>query len=135
MKKSILTLAFAFIALMSFAQNKEYQLSSHILDVSQGKPAIGVTIQLEKLNQKKNKWAVIDSKVTDNNGRVPDFLPSNKSNVGIYKLTYFTKEYFQKTGTDSFYPFIDVVFEIKDENHYHVPITLSAFGYSTYRGN
>lgn len=135
MKKSILTLAFAIFALMSFAQNKEYQLSSHILDVSQGKPAPGVTIQLEKLNQKKNKWSVVSKKVTDENGRVPDFLPADKSNLGIYKLTYFTKDYFQKQGTESFYPFIDVVFEIKDENHYHVPITLSAFGYSTYRGN
>lgn len=135
MKKSILTLVFAIFALMSFAQNKEYQLSSHILDVSQGKPAPGVTIQLEKLNQKNNKWSVVASKVTDENGRVPDFLPSDKSNLGIYKLTYFTKDYFQQQGTESFYPFIDVVFEIKDENHYHVPITLSAFGYSTYRGN
>lgn len=135
MKKSILTLAFAIIALMSIAQNKEYQLSSHILDVSQGKPAPGVTIQLDKLNQKSNKWSVVSKKVTDENGRVPDFLPADKSNLGIYKLTYFTKDYFQKQGTESFYPFIDVVFEIKDENHYHVPITLSAFGYSTYRGN
>ena len=135
MKKSILTLAFAIFTLMSFAQNKEYQLSSHILDVSQGKPAPGVTIQLEKLNQKNNKWSVVSKKVTDENGRVPDFLPADKSNLGIYKLTYFTKDYFQKQGTESFYPFIDVVFEIKDENHYHVPITLSAFGYSTYRGN
>ena len=135
MKKSILTLAFALFALMSFAQNKEYQLSSHILDVSKGQPATGVLIQLEKLNQKNNKWSVVDKKITDNNGRVPDFLPSDKKNVGIYKLTYFTKDYFEKMGTDSFYPFIDVVFEIKDENHYHVPITLSAFGYSTYRGN
>ena len=135
MKNTILTFAFAFITLMSFAQNKEYQLSSHILDVSLGKPAVGVTIQLEKFNPKNKKWSVVDKKVTDNNGRVPDFLPTGKLNTGIYKLTYFTKEYFQKAGTDSFYPFIDVVFEIKDENHYHVPITLSAYGYSTYRGN
>ena len=135
MKKSILFLAFAFIALSSFAQNKEYQLSSHILDVSQGKPAVGVAIQLEKLNPKNKKWSVVDKKITDNNGRVPDFLPSDKLNSGIYKLTYFTKEYFEKMDADSFYPFIDVVFEIKDENHYHVPITLSAYGYSTYRGN
>ena len=135
MKNTILTFAFAFITLMSFAQNKEYQLSSHILDVSLGKPAVGVTIQLEKFNPKNKKWSVVDKKVTDNHGRVPDFLPTDKLNTGIYKLTYFTKEYFQKAGTDSFYPFIDVVFEIKDENHYHVPITLSAFGYSTYRGN
>ncbi len=77
----------------------------------------------------------MSKKITDENGRFPDFLPADKSNLGIYKLTYFTKDYFQQQGTESFYPFIDVVFEIKDENHYHVPITLSAFGYSTYRGN
>ena len=135
MKNSILTLAFAFFTFMSFAQNNEHQLSSHILDVSQGKPATGVTIQLEKYNPKNKKWSVVDKKVTDNNGRVPDFLPADKVNTGIYKLTYFTQEYFQQKGTESFYPFIDVIFEIKDENHYHVPITLSAFGYSTYRGN
>ena len=135
MKNFILTLAFAFFTFMSFAQNNEHQLSSHILDVSQGKPATGVTIHLEKYNPKNKKWSVVDKKVTDSNGRVPDFLPTDKVNTGIYKLTYFTQEYFQKAGTESFYPFIDVVFEIKDANHYHVPITLSAFGYSTYRGN
>lgn len=94
-----------------------------------------MTIKLEKYNQQSKIWNFIDEKTTDSNGRVSDFLNSEKSNTGIYKLTYYTSDYFKKNNTDSFYPFIEVVFQIKDNNHYHVPITLSAYGYSTYRGN
>lgn len=54
---------------------------------------------------------------------------------GIYRLTYHVAPYFERLQQDSFYPFIEVVFEIKDGKHYHVPITLSPYGYSTYRGN
>lgn len=69
--------------------------------------------------------------------RVPDFLPKeeDKDNIGVYKLTFFVEPYFQSQQLDTFYPYIEVVFEIKDDKHYHVPITLSAYGYGTYRGN
>jgi 5-hydroxyisourate hydrolase len=77
----------------------------------------------------------VDEKITDKNGRITDFLSNEKANSGIYKLTYFVNDYFKKDKIESFYPFIEVVFEIKDAKHYHVPITLSAFGYATYRGN
>jgi 5-hydroxyisourate hydrolase len=80
-------------------------------------------------------WSFVDEKNTDKNGRISDFLSSNKSNLGIYKLIFFTNDYFKKNNIESFYPFIEIVFQIKDTNHYHVPITLSAYGYSTYRGN
>lgn len=135
MKNSILTFLFILISMTSFAQTKTYQLSSHILDVSKGLPASGVTIKLEKMNEKNKKWIFVDEKITDKNGRISDFLSSEKNNNGIYKLTYFTSDYFKENNAESFYPFIEVVFQIKDETHYHVPITLSAFGYSTYRGN
>ena len=135
MKKTILTTVFALFTIFTFAQKKTYQLSSHILDVSKGLPASGVTIKLENYNEKTKVWKIVDEKVTDENGRIGDFLSSEKDNIGIYKLTYYTSEYFKKNNTNSFYPWIEVVFEIKDENHYHVPITLSAYGYSTYRGN
>jgi 5-hydroxyisourate hydrolase len=117
------------------AQKIKYQLSSHILDISKGAPVSGVTIKLEKYNEQAKTWSFIDEKITDKDGRISDFLNSDKSNLGIYKLTYYTSNYFKKNGIESFYPFIEVVFQIKDANHYHVPITLSAFGYSTYRGN
>lgn len=126
---------FALWSTFSLAQNNRYQLSNHILDVSKGMPAAGVQIKLEKYNGQSKTWTFVDEKITDTNGRISDFLPSEKSNNGIYRLTYYTSEYFKKNNTESFYPFIEVVFQIKDGNHYHVPITLSAYGYSTYRGN
>jgi 5-hydroxyisourate hydrolase len=135
MKKLILTSLLALFSTVIFAQKNNYQLSSHILDVSKGTPVSGVTIKLEQYNEKTKLWSFVDEKQTDENGRITDFLNSQKSNLGIYKLTYFTADYFKKNGTDSFYPFIEVVFQIKNQNHYHVPITLSAYGYATYRGN
>jgi len=120
---------------IAYGQAPTYQLSSHILDVSTGKPAVGVTVQLEKLNENTNVWAFVDKKVTDQQGRIKDFLEKRKDNMGIYKLTFFVKAYFSSKKTESFYPFVDVVFQIQDDQHYHVPITLSAYGYSTYRGS
>ncbi len=129
----VLMLAFASV---TNAQEVKYQLSSHILDITQGKPATAVKISLAKQDI-NGIWVSVDEKYTDENGRVPDFLKveNGKINYGIYKLTFFTEPYFKTLNQSSFYPFIEVVFEIKDDNHYHVPITLSPFGYSTYRGN
>lgn len=119
----------------SYGQKIDYQLSSHILDVAKGTPASGVSIKLEKLNAQTKQWSLVDQKVTDKNGRIADFLPANAANPGIYRLTYLVEPYFTKNKLESFYPFIEVVFQLKDSSHYHVPITLSAYGYSTYRGN
>lgn len=135
MKKILFAILLATLSTATFAQKTTFQLSSHILDVSKGEPASGVTIKLEKYNEQTKIWTLTDEKITDKNGRITDFLSSEKPNIGIYKLTYFTADYFKRTNTESFYPFIEVVFQIKDGNHYHVPITLSAYGYSTYRGN
>ncbi|WP_294288773.1 hydroxyisourate hydrolase [uncultured Chryseobacterium sp.] len=135
--KSIIITFFMLFSLSIFAQNKNFQLSTHILDVSKGIPAAGVSIKLEKYNAQSKLWTFVDEKKTDSNGRIPDFLPLEKGNAhtGIFKLIYYTNDYFRKDKIESFYPFIEVVFEIKDQNHYHVPITLSAYGYSTYRGS
>lgn len=135
MKNLLFTLLFVLASATAMSQNKNFQLSSHILDVSKGSPASGVSIKLEKYNEQTKIWSFIEEKVTDKNGRITDFLSTDKNNKGIYKLTYLVEDYFKKNNTESFYPFIDVVFQIKDNNHYHVPITLSAFGYATYRGN
>ena len=135
MKNLLYTIAFAFITTITFAQEKTYQLSSHILDVSKGLPAAGVSIKLEQYQDKTRTWSFVEEKRTDKNGRIGDFLETNKANIGIYKLTYYTNDYFKLDKIESFYPFIEVVFQMKDSNHYHVPITLSPFGYSTYRGN
>ena len=135
MKSFMFTVLFTLLSIGAFAQKNTFQLSSHILDVSKGLPVSGVKIKLEKYNNQSKIWTFVDEKNTDTNGRISDFLPSEKDNLGIFKLTYFTSDYFKKNNPESFYPFIEVVFEIKDKNHYHVPITLSAYGYSTYRGS
>ncbi|MGM9511701.1 hydroxyisourate hydrolase [Larkinella sp. GY13] len=135
MKNLLLTLGLALSTTLAYSQTKTFQLSSHILDISKGMPASGVPIRLEKMDTNKKTWSIIEEKITDANGRISDFLSSESSNEGIYKLTYLTADYFKSQNAQSFYPFIEVVFEIKDGKHYHVPITLSAYGYSTYRGN
>ena len=117
------------------AQEKTtYQLSTHILDIHSGKPASGVIIKLYQKNS-DNAWQEIDSGTTDSNGRITDFLPQDKDNSGIYKLSFETKEYFEKQNVSSIYPYVDVVFQIEGNSHYHIPLTMSANGYATYRGN
>lgn len=135
MKKIILATLLYLGCSGAFVKAQMYQLSSHILDVSSGLPAADVPVKLEKLNEKDNKWNSVDKKTTDENGRIKDFLEQGKSSKGIYKLTFLVADYFKSKNVSNFYPFIEVVFEIKDNKHYHVPITLSPFGYSTYRGN
>jgi len=135
MKNLIILISALFMISFTSAQQKEFQLSTHILDISEGIPAENVTIKLEKMNQNLKTWEFVSEKKTRENGRVNDFLLSSENNMGKYRFTFYTQSYFEKQGKESFYPHIEVVFEIKDENHYHVPKTLSAFGYSTYRGS
>jgi len=135
MKRMILGLLLGLTLSFAHAQAPEYRLSSHILDISTGLPAENVPVKLEKLNLDTNEWELIDQKKTDKNGRIGNFLQETKTDRGIYRLTFLIADYFAGKNTKSFYPFIEVVFEIKDDKHYHVPITLSPYGYSTYRGN
>lgn len=134
-KYFLFALLFA-IASLGCAQEANYQLSSHILDITKGEPAPDVKISLSK-QEDSGEWKTIEDKYTDENGRIKDFLKQEEgsNHHGVYKLTYFVEPYFKKLDQNSFYPFIEVVFEIKNDKHYHVPITLSPYGYSTYRGN
>ncbi|RBN51821.1 hydroxyisourate hydrolase [Flavobacterium psychrolimnae] len=135
MKNLLFSLLFTAVATASYSQNNTYQLSSHILDISSGTAAIGVPVVLEKYDETTKIWSYVDEKITDKNGRITDFLNYKETKKGIYKLRFLVADYFKSKKTDSFYPFIEVVFQIKDTNHYHVPITLSSYGYATYRGN
>lgn len=123
-----------FVAPHAWADN-QYQLSTHILDVNLGKPAGGVLVKLFKYDDQKKQWQALDEGITDKNGRIANFLPKNKENTGIYKLTFETNNYFSSQDTQSIYPFVDVVFKIEGSVHYHIPLTMSANGYATYRGN
>ena len=136
MKKYLTIVSCVLLTSLVWSQQKKFQLSSHILDITNGLPAAGVKVTLSKQKQ-DSQWVEIDQKTTDLQGRISDFLEkeNNKNNNGIYKLTFYTNPYFEQQGLKTFYPFIEVVFEIESEEHFHVPITLSPFGYSTYRGS
>lgn len=140
LKRLCLALCIAGGCLCTFAAPEstaaeQYQLSTHILDVNRGTPAPGVPIILFRQKADGISWTHIAAGVTDRNGRIGNFLPAGNANNGIYKLKFETGNYFREQKLNSIYPFVEVVFEIKDNGHYHIPITISANGYATYRGN
>ncbi|PCH96870.1 MAG: hydroxyisourate hydrolase [Bacteroidetes bacterium] len=110
------------------------QVTTHILDTSKGEPAQKVTVHLERPNN-SDGWVNISTGLTDKQGRISDFLPTDEIlEAGIYRLVFETSSYFSKQGVWGFYPLITIVFEIRDKEHYHVPLLLNPYGYSTYRG-
>ena len=111
------------------------QITTHVLDTSKGLPAEGINISLEGSDVTGN-WAEIVSGITDSDGRISDLLdPSTLLEPGIYRMVFQTGEYFKANGTAGFYPSVTIEFETKDTSHYHVPLLLNPFGYSTYRGS
>lgn len=111
------------------------QLTTHILDTSAGKPATGVKIRLEKVGS-NNSWEFLAEGITNADGRVADLLAKDKIlDPGNYKLIFDTAGYFEKQQKKCFYPSVEIIFEIHDASHYHVPLLLNPYGYSTYRGS
>ncbi len=109
-------------------------ITTHVLDTSKGKPATGIKIIL--FRNEDEEWITVAGGATNNDGRITDLLEKNAvPAAGIYKLKFETREYFDKDGIETFYPFVEIIFEIKDKEHYHIPLLLNPFGYSTYRGS
>ncbi len=110
-------------------------ITTHILDVSIGNPARGVPVTLER--QTTTGWEIVGRGATDEDGRLRDLLDSGTVlQTGNYRLTFDTGNYFLQQKTESFYPQVTVAFAVRDAaQHYHVPLLLSPFGYSTYRGS
>jgi 5-hydroxyisourate hydrolase len=115
------------------------QLTTHILDTTKGKPAAGVNIilyQHKKEDPKAIGWIEVTNGVTNNDGRVPDLLKKGVvMELGTYKLRFETQSYFAKQSVQTFYPFVEITFQVTTDEHYHVPLLLNPFGYSTYRGS
>lgn len=111
------------------------QITTHILDTAAGSPAAGVTVALAF--QDGEKWQAVATGVTNSDGRVADLCDAGSElAAGIYRLRFATGEYFQRRGEPVFYPRVDVVFQLAaGGSHYHVPLLLAPFGYSTYRGS
>jgi 5-hydroxyisourate hydrolase len=115
-------------------------ITTHVLDTSCGRPAEGIDVVLEALEPNCD-WRAVGSSRTDQDGRVRDGLsprdgmPSGVP-AGTYRLRFDTGAYFRTLGLDHFFPEVVIVFAIKDPTpHHHVPLLLSPFGYSTYRGS
>ncbi|XP_052282985.1 5-hydroxyisourate hydrolase-like isoform X2 [Dreissena polymorpha] len=109
-------------------------LTTHVLDTSNGLPAANVAMVLYIQNA-QNAFDLVEKGKTNNDGR-GGFLRGSKWQPGVYKLHFDTDGYFRNQNTSGFYPYVEVVFRIVDPSqHYHVPLLLSPFGYSTYRGS
>ena len=111
------------------------EISTHILDTSRGRPAIGVEVTLSQWIG--NRWRSLSKAVTDENGRISDLHQGTmRGEQGLYRLQFATDKYFSALNTEALYPWVDVVFQIKDaDEKYHIPLLLSGHGYTTYRGS
>jgi 5-hydroxyisourate hydrolase len=113
-------------------------LSTHVLDAMNGRPAGGVRVLLEY--RQADRWARVGSGMTGPDGRLDgrhgDWIPPGEPGQGVYRLSFDSGGYFGERGIASFYPEISVCFEVSSPGeHYHVPLLLSPFAYSTYRGS
>ena len=110
-------------------------ISTHILDTSLGRPAADVSVTLEQ--NIDGAWMPLSHRITDIDGRVKQLLPESKElETGEYRLTFGTGSYFEARGTDGLYPEVQITFTVRESGgHYHIPLLLTANGYSTYRGS
>jgi len=109
-------------------------ISTHILDTTRGRPAAGVTVALEH-HSADGSWRRVGEGVTNEDGRVKpllDVIPG----TGTYRIRFEVASYFKDLGVEAFYPVVTIDFTVKSaKEHYHVPLLLNPFGFSTYRGS
>ncbi|MFI5345704.1 MAG: hydroxyisourate hydrolase [Elusimicrobiota bacterium] len=108
-------------------------ITTHVLDTALGRPAAGITLILSKSSG--SGWTNVGRGVTDADGRCKSLMKEGKLKKGAYRLTFGVASYFKKTKQLSFYPSVSIVFTVRDARHHHVPLLLSPWGYSTYRGS
>ena len=111
-------------------------ISTHVLDTARGCPAAGLRVTLEQRDA-QGEWRLVGEGTTDADGRIRTLIAGGAIPVpGEYRLTFSTRDYFQTIGTAGFYPSVTVTIEtVAGQANYHVPLLLSPFGYSTYRGS
>lgn len=111
-------------------------ITTHVLDLVLGRPAEGLAIVLEQDND-AGAWVELARGATGADGRVTTLLPAGTPlKAGVYRLRFATSAYFSKRGMSCFYPEVQLPFQVHDPaEHYHVPLLLSPYGYSTYRGS
>lgn len=109
-------------------------ITSHVLDTARGRPAEGVPVSIDI--ERDGAWHRLAVSVTNDDGRVPGFVAGHTLERARYRVIFDTAVYFAKHGTTGFYPRVEIVFDIASPaEHYHIPLLLSPYGYSTYRGS
>ncbi len=111
-------------------------ITTHVLDLASGRPAAGVAVILER-EDGRGRWIEVGVSATDEDGRVRNLVTDvSKLETGVYRIVFNVDAYFLAQGRKTFYREVPVVFTVHDaDEHYHVPLLLSPFGYSTYRGS
>eukprot|EP00035_Acanthoeca_spectabilis_P022943 m.446767 g.446767 ORF g.446767 m.446767 type:complete len:149 (-) comp19416_c0_seq1:117-563(-) len=110
-------------------------ITTHVLDTSIGKPGAGIPVTLS-LRGDGDVFTTLASGVTNQDGRCPGLLDAAQFVEGTYRIRFDVQGYFEADGRDAFYPYCEITFIIKDPaQHYHVPLLLNPFGFSTYRGS
>ena len=109
-------------------------ISTHVLNTAIGRPAAGMSVTLERVDA--NEWSEVTGGVTDVDGRLGVLVPDADLRIGTYRITFGTGVYFASRTEVTMYPEVTVDFEVHDASeHYHVPLLVSAWGLSTYRGS
>ncbi len=110
-------------------------ISTHILDTALGRPAADVPVSLA--HWQGGDWVLLNGTTTDSDGRAKHLLPADRTlEIGLYRARFDTAAYYEAQSLAGLYPYVDIVFEIKStQQHYHVPLLLTANGYTTYRGS
>ncbi len=109
-------------------------ITTHVLDTSRGVP--GSHLQISLKENKNGKWLTKSMGVTNDDGRIPDLLPPGiYLEKGHYRMVFNTADYFKLHNTKGFYPEVTIDFTVFDKSHYHVPLLINPYGYSTYRGS
>ncbi|NYI80743.1 hydroxyisourate hydrolase [Nocardioides panzhihuensis] len=122
------------------SQNSTSAITTHVLDTALGRPAAGVPVRLSRIDPPStdrpdfDAIVVLADAVTDDDGRATDLGPDQVP-AGTYQLRFDTAAYYAATGQECFFPQVTVTFAVTDRRHHHVPLLLSPFAYSTYRGS
>ena len=130
-----LVVAVAFGALSQLANAQSNPLSVHVLNLQDGLPSPEVAVTLEKMDGER--WTLMNTAVTNDQGRIPALFPGDaKLGKGTYRVTFKTAKWFADRKQATFFPEIPVIFAVDGSvPHYHIPLLVSPYGYSTYRGN
>jgi len=112
------------------------RISTHVLDLARGKPAKDVPVRLER-RELSGEWVRLGTGRTDGDGRCGQLLPENEVlRAGLYRLVFDTASYHDAQEAEGFYPVVEITFHAREgDSQFHIPLLLSPYGYTTYRGS